>query len=122
MSSVGPSSKRCRACRNPSQKGVFQQNQLGSFLPVSVLTIDTLRQVAAGKAQRLETGGPSREVENGRALARFFVPDWSCELRYRLLPSDKTVAVSKKVLLICSHLRQFSKIIPPPNHPIPVTR
>jgi hypothetical protein len=61
-------------------------------MPVSVLTIDTLRQVAAGKAQRLETGGPSREAENGRALARFFVPDWSGELRYRLLPSDKTVA------------------------------
>jgi hypothetical protein len=35
-------------------------------------------------------GGPSREAEIGRGAAWFFVPDWSCELRYRLLPSDKT--------------------------------
>jgi len=60
-------------------------------VPVSVLTIDTLRQRAAGKAGRLKAGGPSREVEIGRAAASFFVPDWPCELRYRLLPSDKTV-------------------------------
>jgi multimeric flavodoxin WrbA len=72
---------------------LYQNDETGSVwaVPVSVLTIDTLRQRAAGKAERLKAGGPSREVEIGRAAACFFVPDWPCELRYRLLPSDKTV-------------------------------
>jgi DNA-binding phage protein len=34
------------------------------------------------------------------------------------LPSDKSAATLKKVLLICSHLQQFSKIISPPNCPL----
>jgi hypothetical protein len=40
-------------------------------------------------------------------------PDWSARVsdRYRTV---------KKVLLICSHLQQFSKIISPPNRPLPV--
>src|ERR1039458_5466722 len=54
-------------------------------VPVSVLTIDALRQRAAGKAERLKAGGPSREAEIGRAAACFFVPDWSCELRLAFL-------------------------------------
>jgi hypothetical protein len=61
-------------------------------MPVSVLSIDTPRQRAVVKSERLNAGGSSREAETGREAVWFFVPDWSCELNYRLLPSDKTVA------------------------------
>ena len=52
---------------------------------MSVLTTDTLRQRAAGKAERLKAGGPSREAEIGRAAACFFARDWSRELRLAFL-------------------------------------
>ena len=109
---------RARSSGQAGRAGVSSSNRPAC----GVLTFDTFQQRAEGEAERLKAGGPYREAEIGRAAACFFVPDWSCELRYRLLPSDKTVAARKKVLLICSHLQQFSRIISPPNHLIPLTR
>ena len=34
-------------------------------------------------------------------------------------PLDQELRTVKKVLLVCSHLQQFSKIISPPNRPLP---